>query len=115
MVGFTTRSELRDGFLVLAFAGDLDVATRRAARAALHGVLHAGERAVVLDLSDLGFLDSTGLTVLITASDEARQLALPFAIVVPDGLPRRTLEVTGLDDDLRVVESFEDAVAALSA
>ena len=115
MVGFTTRSEVRDGFRVLAFAGDLDVASRRAAREALHGVLQAGERAVVLDLSDLGFLDSTGLTVLIHASDEARQLALPFAIVVPDGLPRRTLALSGLDQDLRVAQSFEGAVAALSA
>lgn len=115
MVGFTTRSEVRDGIPVLAFAGDLDVATRRAARDALQGVLAAGTGPLVLDLTDLGFLDSTGLTVLINTHNEARRAGRPFAIVVPAGAPRRTLELSGLDEELRLAESFAGANEALAA
>lgn len=114
MVVFTTRSEVRDGFAVLSFAGELDVASRRSAREALQIALAAGSQALVLDLSELGFLDSTGMTLLINTADEARRLGLPFAIVVPPGPPRRTLELSGLDEELRLAEDFEGAVAVLS-
>lgn len=113
MVGFTTHFEVHDGVPVLALRGDLDVATRRSARDALQGALQA-QRALVLDLTGLGFLDSTGLTVLINSADEARRLGRPFAIAVPPGGPRRVLELSGLDEELPMADSVEAALTVLS-
>ena len=48
MVGFNTTFETREDVSVLAFHGDLDVATRRSARDALQGALHGDGAALVL-------------------------------------------------------------------
>ena len=103
MVPFTTRSEQRDGVAVVAFNGDLDLATRRSARDALQAALHDGSGPLMLDLTDIEFLDSTGLTVLINTANEARRLGREFSIRVPEGQARRTLELSGLDEELPVV------------
>ena len=103
MVPFTTRIAERGDETVIAFTGDLDVSTRRPARDTLQAALGEGTGPLVLDLTDIEFLDSTGLTVLVNTANEAKRLGRPFTIVVPDGQARRTLELSGLDEELPVV------------
>lgn len=109
MVSFTTRSDRHGAAEVIAFTGDLDVATRRAARDALQVALREGTGPLVLDLSGIEFLDSTGLTVLVNTANEAERVARPFAIVAPPGQARRTLELSGLDEELRLLDAVDDA------
>jgi anti-sigma B factor antagonist len=105
-----TRSE-QDGGLVLHVAGALDAATAPVLRAALDAVLEAGAppASLVLDLGELGFLDSTGLRVLVethralAACD--RRLRLRHATVTT----RRLLDITGLSDVLDVEGNVEEA------
>lgn len=103
MVPFTAQIEQRDGATVVAFRGDLDVATRRSARDALQAALNTGAGPLELDLTDIEFLDSTGLTVLVNTANEAQRLDRPFTIRVPEGQARRTLELSGLAEELPVV------------
>lgn len=111
MVRFTIRSEQHAAAAVVAFTGDLDVATRRAARDALQAALHEGEGPLVLDLTGIEFLDSTGLTVLVNTANDARRAARPFTVVAPPGQARRTLELSGLVDELQVVDSLDAATS----
>lgn len=104
-----TRSE-HDGELVLHVAGALDAYTAPDLRAELDTVLAAGAppSTLVLDLGGLGFLDSTGLRVLVethsalAASD--RRLRLRHATATT----RRLLDITGLSDVLDVEDNVEE-------
>src|SRR5690348_17002595 len=97
MVPFTTRSERHAGVDVLAISGDLDLATKRSARSALQRALAGADQALVLDLSGIEFLDSTGLSVLIHTASEARATQRGFALVLPPGVARQTVEIAHID------------------
>jgi anti-anti-sigma factor len=58
--------------VVLALHGELDVASVSPVRVALDELLAAGWRSVVLDLRELTFIDSTGVSLLLEAERAAR-------------------------------------------
>ena len=101
----------RDGTVQLfRLSGSLDVATSPALRAALmEAAEHEGHRLVV-DLTQLEFLDSTGLGALIGAHRRASERKGSFRIVAPEGQILRLLRITGLLDVLRVYPSIEAAL-----
>ena len=92
----------RDG-VVLALAGELDLATvdlltTRLADAARNG------QSVVLDLSDLDFIDSSGIRAFLQATAEASRDGWSFAITQPPARIQRVFEVAGVHAFLPHVE-----------
>jgi stage II sporulation protein AA (anti-sigma F factor antagonist) len=79
----------------LCVRGDLDLATSAALHQALEDQRRAG-RAVLMDLSAVGFMDASGLRVLLEAQDAARRHGQSLAADahVPPAVSR-VLEVTG--------------------
>lgn len=96
----------QDGDIVrVALSGELDVSTAPAVEQRLMA-LEAGETlgAVVLDLRDIRFIDSTGLSLLINADSRGRKAGRRVTIVPGTGPPRRILETTGLRSRLDIAE-----------
>ncbi len=91
------------GAAVLALFGELDVASS----AILEDELaHLGPApAVVLDLRELDFIDSTGLGVLVKTHQRMRERGDRLAVIEGDGQVKRLLELTGLDQQLTIVAS----------
>lgn len=95
-----------DGTPVVVLAGQLDLATAAIAQRAValatgEGTLGAngGQAAdVVFDMTDLTFMDSTGLTVLLTAVHRGHAVRLRR----PTSLVRRVIGITGLESTLPV-------------
>jgi len=83
-------------------SGDLDLEGVAAVRGAvLDGVL-AADRPVVLDLSALGHLSSSGMGLLLEVVRTSGEQARPVMVVLPpDGAARRALDLTGLSAVLR--------------
>jgi anti-sigma B factor antagonist len=73
----------------------------------------AGETRVVVDLGGVSFLDSTALGVLVRAVRDIERRG-DSRVVLPKGSARRIFEITTLDQVLPVVESRDQAVAALT-
>ena len=70
---------------------------------------------VVVDLSEIAFMDSTVLSVLVHASEEAASRQHAFAVVAsPKLAPNRLLAVTGIDKRLRIYQTRADAFTALA-
>lgn len=81
---------------VVAVRGEIDVATSPALREELYQLIDGGARDVVVDLSGLGFIDSSGLGVLVAALKHMRERdgQLVLAGLVQPAL--RVFEITDL-------------------
>ena len=85
-------------------AGEFDLAGRQLADDVYAGV--NGAEKLVLDLSDLDFIDSMGIHFVVTAHERARQEGKAFTIVRGGPQVSRVFQLVGLDDVL----PFADAI-----
>ena len=96
---------------LFALAGSLDIATSPSLRAALMEAAERPEHAIVVDLTNLEFLDSTGLGALIGAHKRAGERGGIVRLVTHEGQILRLLRITGLLDVLHVYASVDAALA----
>lgn len=83
--------------VVLRPSGDLDLATVDAFRDAVTDALGGRPSALVVDLSDVPFVDSSGLGVLAGALRTQRQHGGVLVVVHPQPIVRRAIDLVGLD------------------
>ena len=100
-----TVEEVEEARLVRV-AGEVDISTVAELRRHVSDVCR-GERTVLLDLADVEFMDSSGLQVLLEASDGAVSTDSSFFIVRPSSAVRMLLDASGTRDELPVVEPHE--------
>ena len=90
---------------VLALEGEFDAARASDAHKRLLRLdLRPGGR-LVLDLSGLTFMDSTGIRMILQASEYARTHGAGLVVVRPPGKVMRVLELVGLDEQLELVDA----------
>lgn len=94
---------------VITVRGELDVLTAASLRTAVGEVIDDGRVHLVLDATDLDFMDSTGVGVLVIALRRTRVSGGSFAIVGAHGRALRTLSMTGLDRVFTLYGTLEDA------
>jgi anti-sigma B factor antagonist len=104
----------RDGVDLLFVEGEIDVASAPRLIAALNEAVAEAARSVIIDLTSVGFMDSTGLALLINAHRRLAVRRKGFAVVCPAGPLRRVFEITDMVDTLRVCPDREAAAAAAS-
>ena len=97
----------------VAVRGEIDIATVPSLERALDTAIRASRGAFVLDLSDIEFLDSSGLHALLRARALLAREDRAMAVVCPPGPARRLFEVAGIADLLFLYGSREDAAVAL--
>jgi anti-sigma B factor antagonist len=78
--------------------GELDMATASLLRDELVRLTPDGPRQVTVDLAQLAFIDSTGLSVLITGLKRIRQQGGDMTLRSPNPGTRKVLEITGLTE-----------------
>jgi anti-anti-sigma factor len=100
------ESEERDGLVHVALRGELDLSTVSKVQEELDRVNTAAPPLVVLDLSNLSFLDSTGLRCVITAAERARDAGRRFVVVRGPDPVQRVFAITRLEDRLEMVDDL---------
>lgn len=98
----------QEGAVHLALIGELDLSTVDKVEEELRKVEDGGAETVVLDLSSLSFLDSTGLRTIVTADQRARKSGRRLAIVKGPDTVHRVFTITRLDERLDIVEGADD-------
>jgi anti-sigma B factor antagonist len=99
-----------DGTQVFKLTGSLDIATSPTVRAALLEASARGDHRLIVDLTDVEFLDSTGLGALIGAQRRAKEFAGEVRLVVKEGQILRLLRITGLLKVFAVYPTLADAL-----
>jgi anti-anti-sigma factor len=102
------------GRAVLRLVGELDVASCGRLREAIDAQLNAGCAWLVLEMSALTLLDSTGLSVLVEYSAKAVRNGGQLALAALRSQPAKVLNITGLGRALPVYEAVGDAIEALA-
>jgi anti-anti-sigma factor len=98
-----------DGFELLTVVGELDIATAPRMIAALNEALADMAFPLVVDLTRVVFMDSTGLALLMNARGRAMRRGQGFAIVCPGGPISRVFEIADMVESLRVCPDRESA------
>jgi anti-sigma B factor antagonist len=112
-VPLTVHIEDSDGGAsIVAIAGELDLSTIRRMEAPLLEQLDQ-RRAVLVDLSRLSFIDSTGIGVLIKAHRVSNGTPM-HVIIGADSQPGRVFQIAGIERALRVYSDRDQALAALA-
>jgi anti-sigma B factor antagonist len=95
--GFAVTVDSSDRSTVLKLDGELDVATAPALEEAMASAFGADPSSMVVDLTDLTFLDSTGIRVLVTAGRVAEGTGCAIVLMAPTAPVLRALRLTGVD------------------
>lgn len=95
-------------YTVVAVTGEIDVYTAPLLREALVGLADSGPRCVVVDLTAVEFLDSTGLGVLVAALNRFRRHDGDVELICPQPRILRVFEITGLTRVFTIRPSLED-------
>src|SRR6478735_10600090 len=103
----TSRCEGR--LTVVAAQGEIDLTSCVRLRDTLDSVENEESTAIVVDLTQVGFIDSTGLSVLVDGARHARARERSFGVVA-DGHMRELLRITGLDTVMEVHPRLQDRI-----
>ena len=94
----------KDGVVHVALRGELDLSSVNKVQEELRRVEADAPAVVVLDLSKLTFLDSTGLRCLVTADQRARDDGRRVVLVRGPDPVQRVFSITRLEERLEMVD-----------
>jgi anti-sigma B factor antagonist len=108
------REDHDDGVMTLTIEGELDLATAPKVRDPLERAIESGISRIVVDMLGCGFIDSTGLGVLLHAAKRLEEKDGAMALVCVDDQIKRLLELTMIDRTIPVFDTRERALAEIS-
>jgi anti-anti-sigma factor len=106
-----TTVEHHDSHTVLRLTGELDLATQGPFRAQAIDLLVAGHVHLVLELSELTFVDSTGLGAFIGLRRRAHALQGSLTLVCPADAVMKVFTIVGLEKVFDIRTDLESALA----
>ena len=102
------RSSVVDGWTILSVEGEVDLYTAPAVREAAIGAMESGADHLLLDLTEVPFMDSSGLGVIVACLKRLRELAVESP---PSSPPTKLLSLTGLDHAIPTHATVDEALA----
>ncbi|HET6652713.1 MAG TPA: STAS domain-containing protein [Nocardioides sp.] len=99
---------------VVTLTGEIDLSNHAALRGGLNDLITGGTVHLVLDMSGVTFIDSTGLGALIGTRRRVHAFHGSLAIVLNDPATRRVFEVTALDKVFDLHHTLDSALRTAS-
>ncbi len=106
------RASESGGRTIVTAAGELDVHTAPVLQAELSPRSQQPHAALVVDLSEVGFIDSTGLGVLVTTLKHVREAGGTLDVVVTSKRVLKVFALTGLDVVIPLHSTLAEALAS---
>lgn len=100
-----------DGAAIVTISGEVDMFTSPDLRRELRQLTRDAVPRIVVDLSDVGFMDSSGIATLVQGLKEARPFGGDLLLAAPNETVLRVLKLANLTKLFRVHETVEEALA----
>jgi anti-sigma B factor antagonist len=97
---------------VLDVTGEVDLSNAPYLRARIEELVHLGTQRLIVDLRGVGFMDSSGLSVLVACMKRMREAGGELAIACPNDSILKVFTVTGLDRLFTIRPSVNEAIEA---
>jgi anti-sigma B factor antagonist len=104
------QSAEQSGSAVLTVSGEVDLATAPALQTALLAMMERGSARVIVDMAEVTFMDSSGLSALLAARDAGGE-EFEMVLVVGPGMVRRLLDTTAIGTLFTVVDTLDGALS----
>jgi len=106
-----TSSRSEGSVVVVEVQGEIELSNAARLREVLLSTAGAGQCGLVVDLSGVSFIDSTGIGVLVGALKRAREHGHAFVLAAAQRRVRRVFEITGLLGVFSLCETVPEAIA----
>ena len=100
---------------VVSLTGDLDISSCVELGEKLASLTAAAPVRLVVEISGVGFIDSSGLNTLVVAARDAERAGGSIVVAAPSQYVARVFELVRMSDTLEVVDSVDGALAVASA
>jgi anti-sigma B factor antagonist len=107
----TFETHAANGWAVVTIGGELDLSTSAALRSALESGFSDDPPRLAVDLTEVSFMDSSSLGVLVAYLKRAREHGGDLMLVGVQGSPAKVISLTGLDAVFRMEDSLADLPA----
>jgi anti-sigma B factor antagonist len=101
----------KQGASIVAFTGEVDLESSPAAREILLKCLESTSK-VIVDLSEVTYIDSSGVASLVEALQAAKKNGSQFSLAATSEPTRRVLELARLDKVFTLYDSVDDGLNA---
>ena len=108
---FGVESVVDGSVTTLAVSGEVDIETSPGLRSGIEKSL-APDRHLIVDLTQVHFMDSTGLGVLVGGLNRARQVGASLSVVCVNTRVLKLFEMTGLLQTFAIHPTLSEAIAA---
>jgi anti-sigma B factor antagonist len=109
------EEEPEAGTRVLVVSGEIHVTTAPDFSSRLNDAIASGATRLVIDMSDVAFIDSTGLSVLLNGLRRVTRAQGRMSLVVSNPTVMRLFEITRLDSTFDIHQNRAEALAAVQA
>ncbi|MCW7941437.1 anti-sigma factor antagonist [Streptomyces hygroscopicus] len=103
----------REDVALVIVNGHLDVDTATELHHHLANQMHHGRRHLLLDLSSVPFMDSSGINIILKSYKETRQVGGSVGLIDPAPAVQRILDLTGVTLTVPSFKNAEDALFGL--
>jgi anti-sigma B factor antagonist len=107
---FSTAQSWVDGIAVLSVRDAVDMLSAPQLSEAIGAALTKAPVALIVDLTDVDFLASVGMSVLVEAQDQASAISVHFGVVADGAATSRPMKLLGIDSVLALYPTLDDAV-----
>lgn len=109
------RLDWFEGSAIARLSGDIDLSNAEALKRSIADSMSNQELRLVIDLSDVDYLDSAGIAMLFHLSRRLVEHQQQLILLMPaDSSIRRSLQVSGWPADVPIVESLANPVSGSS-
>ncbi len=105
------RNDLAEGVVVVCPCGDVDMSRSPDLRVALRAVHEKRPMKLVVDLEQVGYMDSSGLATLVEAMRTAKGNKTSMVLCTMNDKVRAIFEIARLHQFFTIVDSLDDAIA----
>ena len=111
-MSFTVRKDEQKGVVIIGVDGQLIVGNRHELKKQVLDAVEAGDTKFVIDFTATGYIDSSGLGVLVSLAKKVREAGGDLRLAGLNDDLRTLFELTKLDTLFSIVDSIEEAVGA---